>query len=465
MNTLEQLSKQWFALQPLTTENQERLNRKFNLEFNYNSNHLEGNTLTYGQTALLLFFDETTGDAKFRDYEEMKAHNVALKLIQQVSKEKERPLSETFIRDINQIILVEPFFTTGKTPSGKPTRIEIKIGTYKTRPNHVETATGEIFHYATPEETPAMMNDLIKWYNEEEEKANLHPIELAALFHYRYIRIHPFEDGNGRIARLLVNYILLRHNYPMIIIKSDKEEKDKYLHTLRRCDIAVGLTPSDGATAQLAQIQIFADYMKEQLSWSLQIGIRAAKGENIDEPDDWQKKLHLLKKELGEQPDDTIKLVHNKDTVDLVIENSILPLLEAWKEQLKNFEVLFLDKIVRLTLHRAGIETKSSDSHSIESVINTLKKGISNDVFLWEKINISVNMQGLRNFNNNTSISGGEIIIDFFQNAYEIKFTGGEKPINKLYHQNLSESEIKTIISTLGNFLFNNIEEIRKIGS
>lgn len=64
------------------------------------------------------------------------------------------------------------------------------------------------------------MNDLVQWYNKAEVAGEMSPIELAAVFHYRYIRIHPFEDGNGRIARLMVNYILSRHNYPMIVIKT-----------------------------------------------------------------------------------------------------------------------------------------------------------------------------------------------------------------------------------------------------
>ena len=63
------------------------------------------------------------------------------------------------------------------------------------------------------------MNDLIQWYNQVESQEELSPIELVTIFHYRYIRIHPFEDGNGRIARLMVNYILLRHNYPMIVVR------------------------------------------------------------------------------------------------------------------------------------------------------------------------------------------------------------------------------------------------------
>lgn len=89
-----------------------------------------------------------------------------------------------------------------------------KVGEYKSRPNSVLTATGEVFSYASPEETPAFMTSLVDWYNLEADKGILTPVELAALLHYRYIRIHPFEDGNGRIARLLVNFVLHRYGYP-----------------------------------------------------------------------------------------------------------------------------------------------------------------------------------------------------------------------------------------------------------
>jgi len=90
MSRIQQLHKEWQSLQPLKQEDQNRLNRKFMLEFNYNSNHIEGNTLTYGQTKLLLMFGETMGSANLRDYEEMKAHNAGLELVRVEAADKER---------------------------------------------------------------------------------------------------------------------------------------------------------------------------------------------------------------------------------------------------------------------------------------------------------------------------------------------------------------------------------------
>lgn len=93
---------------------------------------------------------------------------------------------------------------------------------------------------------------------QEEATGKLAPIELAALFHYRYIRIHPFEDGNGRIARLMVNYILARHNWPMIVVRN--KDKSKYIDALHETDVVVGSSPSAGAHAKYSQIKRFAKY-------------------------------------------------------------------------------------------------------------------------------------------------------------------------------------------------------------
>ena len=245
----------WNAIQPLSDRDRERLSRKFTVDFNFNSNHIEGNMLTYGQTELLLLFGKVVGEAEMKDLEEMKASNVGLKMMREQAGIKDMPLTQNFIRQLHKTLLREDYTVYRELPGGQQSSYVIHAGRYKTRPNSVITRYGDRFEYAAPEETTALMADLVDWYNEEEKKGKLSPVELAALFHYRYIRIHPFEDGNGRIARLIVNYILARHDYPMIVVRS-RGKKD-YLEALHQADLEVGPIPSIGAHAELDKIRPF----------------------------------------------------------------------------------------------------------------------------------------------------------------------------------------------------------------
>ena len=257
---LETVLTQWQNLQPLAEIDRDRLSRRFTIDFNYNSNHIEGNTLTYGQTELLLLFGKIVGEANFRDCEEMKASNVGLQMMLVESSDKQLPLTQNFIRTLHRTLLREDYTVYRMLPGGVQTSYVIHAGQYKTRPNSVITRYGDRFEYASPEETPALMTDLVDWYNQAEKEGKYSPVELAALFHYRYIRIHPFEDGNGRIARLLVNYILTRHDYPMIVVRS--RNKGEYLEALHAADLFVGNIPSDGAHASLQEIRPFVQYFK-----------------------------------------------------------------------------------------------------------------------------------------------------------------------------------------------------------
>lgn len=333
MTHIDQLYNEWLSLQPLKPEDKSRLDRKFMLEFNYNSNHIEGNTLTYGQTELLLLFGKVVDEANMKDLEEMKAHNVCLRMVQEEAYDKSHPLTETFIRQLHHTLLRENYTMYRQLSDGTTTSYVIHAGVYKTRPNSVITVTGERFEYASPEETPALMTDLVEWYNIEEQKGELSPIELAAVFHYRYIRIHPFEDGNGRIARLLVNYILTRHHYPMIVVKS--KDKDRYLTALNRCDIQVGVTPSVGAHAEPAQLLPFIGYMSKCLEAALNVCIKAAKGENIEEVDDWKKNLKLKYTNRINKPALTEEIKKN------ILDNVFQPLLNHIDEELSEFYSLF----------------------------------------------------------------------------------------------------------------------------
>ena len=250
--------KAWQGIQPVSDRDRERLSRRFTIDYNYNSNHIEGNTLTYGQTEILLLFGKIVGEATVRDVQEMTASNVGLKMMSEEANLPNMPLTQNFIRTLHKTLLREDYTVYRNLPGGMQTSYTIHAGQYKTRPHSVITRYGDRFEYASPEETPALMTDLINWYNSEEELGRLTPVELAALFHYRYIRIHPFEDGNGRIARLLVNYILSRHGLPMIVVRSRK--KQEYLEALHQADLIVGTIPSQGAHASLESIEPFVQY-------------------------------------------------------------------------------------------------------------------------------------------------------------------------------------------------------------
>lgn len=333
MNTIETLFNEWKSLQPVKEEYQQRLDQKFMLEFNYNSNHIEGNTLTYGQTEMLLLFGKSVDEANMKDLEEMKASNVGLKMVKEAALDKEQHLTEYFIRTLHKTLLREDYTVYYQLPDGTNTSYVVHAGRYKTRPNSVKTATGERFEYASPEETPALMADLLQWYNQAEAEGKMTPIELATLFHYRYIRIHPFEDGNGRISRLIVNYILYRHGYPMIVVKS--ADKDNYLTALNKCDVATGPVPSNGAHAELSQIKPFVEYLSKCLERAMEISIKGAKGESIEEDDDWRKNLKTKYRDKINLPEATSGVVKK------LIDQDFKSLLEQTHTELAEFYSLF----------------------------------------------------------------------------------------------------------------------------
>ena len=280
---IDQLSATYHNLLPMSPENQRRWDKKVRLEFNYNSNHIEGNTLTYGDTQLLLLFDETHGSHPMRDYEEMKAHDVAFQKIKEWAADADMPLTEKDIRELNQIILVKSFWKDAITPDGHPTRRQIMVGSYKTQPNSVRLPNGELFEYTAPQEVPIKMQELMEWYRDEQTA--LHPVTLAAMFHYKFVCIHPFDDGNGRVSRLLMNYVLLAHKLPPVVIKSS--DKQNYLHALHLADTG--------------QYEAFIRYIAQQVVSSLEMAIKAAKGESIEEPDDLDKEIALLARQLQHQ--------------------------------------------------------------------------------------------------------------------------------------------------------------------
>jgi len=271
MNELERLYKEWINLQPLTETKQRLLSQRFSVEYNFNSNHIEGNTLTYGQTELLLLFNKVSGEGDLKDFVDMKASQVTVEMVKEAVQDKNIPMTQNFIRQLHKVLLREDYTVYRNLPGGVTTSYTVHAGQYKTRPNSVITRYGTRFEYASPEETPSLMADLVDWYNEAEASGRYTPVELAALFHYRYIRIHPFEDGNGRMARLMVNYILARHGWPMIVIRN--RNKADYLEALNQSDKMTEKAPASGSKATLTQIAHFLRFFEKTVIDELRYNI------------------------------------------------------------------------------------------------------------------------------------------------------------------------------------------------
>lgn len=405
---INNLSIELNSLLPMNKDFQQKLDEKFRLEFSYNSNHIEGNTLTYLETKLLLLKDIAEGENHtFREFEEMKAHDAAYVLIQNWAKE-ERLITEVEIKQLNKIILVKNYWNDAQTPDGKATRREIQVGEYKQFPNSVRLQNGELFEYASPIDTPIKMNELIQWLNDEIEKNTLHPIELAALLHYKFVCIHPFDDGNGRVSRLLMNYILLKNNLPPVVIKS--KDKKNYLLALSKADVG--------------DEQAFVKYIAEQLIWSLETSIKAAKGESIEEPDDIDKEIDIIKKKLFSIEDKSLANF-TKENTNGFIEKSIKKLEEKLNISSEKFKEIYSNIYVYNDIYEAGDKI----GHILLGQSFEITVAFINPII---KLNTSINYTYKINYKFNAS-------------SYKIFYDGIE--FEKKYNEQLSDLDIENIIS------------------
>ncbi|MCU0447745.1 MAG: Fic family protein [Microscillaceae bacterium] len=351
IDKINTLKKEIDLLRPISPELEQRIMQKFRLDWNYHSNAIEGNTLTYGETKTFILYGLTAKGKPFKDHLDIKGHNEAILWLDDIIK-KNRPITETFIRELNKLLLGEPEYKSAKTPEGQPTQRLITPGQYKTTPNHVLTATGEMFYFATPEETPAKMNDLVDWLRLMNDDKDIPSVVTAALLHYKFIRIHPFDDGNGRTARILMNLILMSKGYLPVIIKSQpKEKKDEYYTALRIAD------GGDENT--------FVSFIAQQLVYSMELFIKGAKGESIEEPDDVDKEIQLLKVSLQSAQE---KTVLNEKTQSQIEERFIKPFFEKLNQKLSQFDEFFIfSNISYVTGFSAFIDLSDDDSWKITS--------------------------------------------------------------------------------------------------
>jgi len=205
--------------------------KKLKIDWTYNSNSIEGSTLSRGDTHFFLTEGLTVEGKPFKDFLDAKNHLEAIEYLYEVIENK-RDVTEGLIKEINALILSDVKFTNAQDRDGNPIKKRAKAGEYKIQPNHVLLPNGDIHYYVDPIQVQPQMQELINWIAKNETK--LHPILLASIVHYNLVRIHAFDDGNGRGARILMNLILMKHNFFPAVIKTEK--KRKYLRALQKAD-------------------------------------------------------------------------------------------------------------------------------------------------------------------------------------------------------------------------------------
>ncbi len=291
LETITQLKKELDTLRPLPTSVVAQVEQKLRLESNYHSNAIEGNSLTLGETRSLILHGLTAHGKPMRDHLDIEGHDSAVKAIE-AAVQSDDELNEVFIRNLHRVLLKEPYEMPAVTPDGRQTKRTITVGNYKTVPNNVVTSTGEIYYYTPPEQVKSAMSDLIDWYRAGEREGE-HPIILAATFHYRFVRIHPFDDGNGRMGRLLMNLVLMRHGYTVALIR--RESRDEFINLLEQAD-------------KTEDLGAFIDFIARCCEYSLDLHLRAALGEPIDDVDDIDKEIVLFKRSLVDATDQTLSV-------------------------------------------------------------------------------------------------------------------------------------------------------------
>ncbi|PIC56565.1 cell filamentation protein Fic [Sporosarcina sp. P12(2017)] len=214
LDTISLLKKKVDQQRPLSKELIRSLKEDFLIKSTYHSNAIEGNTLTVYETKAVLEDGITIAGKSMREHLEAINHKEAILVAEEIVQQNQ-PFSEIVIKELHGIVL----HSIDRANAGKYREQNVIIsGASHTPPDAVVV--------------PQLMTDLIEWYN---ATTNFHPVERAAILHSKFVNIHPFTDGNGRTARLLLNLELVQSGYLPIIIET--ERRFEYYELLDRAAV------------------------------------------------------------------------------------------------------------------------------------------------------------------------------------------------------------------------------------
>lgn len=210
-------------LRPLPPEAVKNLYEVYRVEWTYNSNAIEGNTLSLIETKIVLEEGLTIGGKRLQEHLEVINHSEAIDFVEECAN-KHQPIAESILKNIHYLVLKN----IDNKNAGQYRQFNVGISGSKHTPPHFLQIQDEMKH-------------LFNWYEKNQDE--LHPVVLAALFHFKFVYIHPFSDGNGRTARLLMNLILMKNGFPPAIVKAENKQRLRYYETLERASVEQNVEP------------------------------------------------------------------------------------------------------------------------------------------------------------------------------------------------------------------------------
>ena len=197
----------------------------------YNSNAIEGNGLSLDETIFFLQEGLTVSGKPFKHFIDATNHSEAISYLFDAVQNK-YPVNANFLCSLNAILLKGVDSTSAKGISGNKFDKKLTPGVFKSEENYVQQLDGTLQSYVEHYLVPSQIDGLCKWINSNPD--NYHPAVVAAIAHYNHVRIHPFQDGNGRGSRILLNLILINHKFSPVIIEVSKRRE--YISSLKAAD-------------------------------------------------------------------------------------------------------------------------------------------------------------------------------------------------------------------------------------
>ena len=216
---------------PLREDIWSTIQNKVMVDWTHHSNAIEGSTLSRGETGFFLQYGLTVKGKPLKDFLDARNHADAIEFLFEIIK-NEREITPYILKEFNALLLSGVNYTEAVDSFGQKVKKKAHPGQFKKQPNHVHQIDGSIHYYVDPTQVPSEIETLCSWITEQEGK--LHPAVIAAIAHYNMVRIHPFDDGNGRGSRLLMNLIVMKKGYAPIVVKS--ENRQDYIEGLMAAD-------------------------------------------------------------------------------------------------------------------------------------------------------------------------------------------------------------------------------------